>query len=57
MYWFAVVLCSLMTTCRQQMVKTIDVRYLDTAVDLVAESFIPNGVFAVPDGPGPNLLS
>lgn len=38
------------------MVKRIDVSYLDTAVNLVAESFVPNGVFAVPDGPGPNLL-
>lgn len=30
--------------------------YLDTAVDLIAESFIPDRVFAVPDGPGPYLL-
>lgn len=45
-----------MDICSHQMVKRIDVSYLDTAVNLVAESFVPNGVFAVPDGPGPNLL-
>lgn len=56
MCWFTVVQCNLMTICRSQNVKRIDVSYLDTAVNLVAESFIPNGVFGVPDGPGSNLL-
>jgi len=52
-----VVLHNLLTTCRQQMVKTIYYNYLDSAVDLIAESFIPDRVFAIPDGSGPNLLA
>lgn len=41
----------------EKLLKNIYFHYLDSSVNLIAESFIPDWVFAVSDGSGANFLS